>query len=110
MGACSLPPGGGGGPRDAGRREGPVRAACRGLGGCLLAPGRAPPQCFGAEQDQPVDEQQDSCGGGLGEQDTEGVLERHAGQADRDRGEDDQPGEPLILALACANVVSLSDI
>ena len=84
-------------PGGAGTREGLGRVACCSLGGCLLASDGGPPQCLGAEQDQPVDEQQDRRGGGLGEQDPEGVLECDADQADRDRREDDHPGEPLVL-------------
>ena len=87
--------------RGARRRDGPCWITCSGLGACLLPPDRGPPQRLGAEQDQPVDEQQDRCRGGLGEQDPEGVLEHDAGQADRDRREDDHPCEPLVLVRHC---------
>ena len=69
----------------------------RGLGARLPAAYRGAPHGLGDEQDQPVDEQRDRRGEGLGEQDPEGVLAHDAGQADRDGREDDHPGEPPVL-------------
>jgi hypothetical protein len=48
------------------------------------------------EQDEAVDEQEDGRRQRLGEDRAEDVLEREAGDAHRDRGDDDQPGQALV--------------
>jgi hypothetical protein len=58
--------------------------------------GGAAAQGFTGQQDQPVDGQEDRGGQRFGEQGAEGVFQGQSGDADRDGGDDEQPGEAFV--------------
>ena len=64
------------------------------LGVGLLGPLR--PEALARVQDEPVDDQEDSRPDGLAEQHPELVIEEQPGQADRDRRDDQHPGQLLV--------------
>jgi len=58
--------------------------------------GGAAAQRFAGQQDQPVDGEEDGCGQRFGEQGAEGVFQGQSGDADRDGGDDQQPGQAFV--------------
>ena len=60
---------------------------------------RLPAEELPGQQDQAVDDQEDRGPDGLAEQDPEFVLEHEPDEPDRDRRQDDHPGEPLVGRL-----------
>ncbi len=80
------------------RRWRPRAARLRPLGGDLLVgPDRgARAELLAAVQDQAVDDEEHPGQDRLAEQDPEGVLGDQADQPDRDGGQDDHPGQPLV--------------
>src|SRR5712672_2831353 len=58
--------------------------------------GGAAAQDFAGQQDQPVDGEEDRGGQRFGEQGAEGVFQGQSGDADRDGGDDQQPGEAFV--------------
>jgi hypothetical protein len=76
-----------------GRAGGKLRARC----GCGVGlRGRSPAQGFTGQQDQSVDGEEDGRGQRFGEQGAEGVFQGQPGDADRDRGDDEKPGESFV--------------
>jgi hypothetical protein len=58
-----------------------------------------PAEALANEQDNAVQGEEDRRGQGLGEDGPEGVLQGNAGEAYRDRGDDDQPGQTAVIVL-----------
>jgi hypothetical protein len=59
-------------------------------------------QSFPGVQDDAVDGEEDGGRDRLAEDGPECVFQQQAGDADRDGGQDDQPGEPLVGGLDLA--------
>ena len=90
------------GPDGACRHRGPLPLGDRlQVGGDLLGlhVRAAPPGPLPGQQDQPVDEQEARGEDGPAEVHAEQVLQGEARDADRNRGQDDHPGEHLVGVL-----------